>query len=232
MTMRPNNSRRQRRLGLTGLLVLCCLVGAMVVMPNKGYAATSASDNFDRANGPLGPNWTNLTDGALTISNQMAMGTNANGNSGDVRTAETYANDQYSQITVTSTALTGSQWIGPMVRAQNAGSRPVRGHLLLEQRQPRPHAVQAHQRQLDPAGLDLRQRRPGRRHHPHPDRGRHHPDLRPKRGDPYHRQRHQPDLRVARHHGQRGRHRRQLDRRQRGGQLLHRRQPLRRCRAR
>ncbi len=52
----------------------------------------------------------------------MAMGTNANGNSGDVRTAETYTNDQYSQITVTSTALTGSQWIGPMVRAQNAGS--------------------------------------------------------------------------------------------------------------
>ncbi len=82
----------------------------------------AASDNFARANGPLGPNWTNLTDGGLTISNQMAMGTNASGNSGDIRTAETYTNDQYSQITVTSTALTGSQWIGPMVRAQNAGS--------------------------------------------------------------------------------------------------------------
>ena len=50
------------------------------------------------------------------------MGTNGGGNSGDIRTAESYANDQYSQITVTATPLTGGQWIGPMVRAQNAGA--------------------------------------------------------------------------------------------------------------
>src|SRR5262249_52410709 len=57
----------------------------------------------------------------LSISNQMVLGTNAKGNSGDIRTAETYANDQYSQVTVTSTALTGTQWIGPAVRAQSGG---------------------------------------------------------------------------------------------------------------
>ena len=35
--------------------------------------------------------------------------------------AETYASDQYSQVEVTSTQLTGGQWIGPAVRVQNGG---------------------------------------------------------------------------------------------------------------
>ena len=35
--------------------------------------------------------------------------------------AETYTGDQYSQVEVTSTQLTGGQWIGPAVRAQNGG---------------------------------------------------------------------------------------------------------------
>ena len=49
------------------------------------------------------------------------VGTIAGGNSGDIRTAETYPSDQYSQVQVTSTPLTGNQWIGPVVRAQNGG---------------------------------------------------------------------------------------------------------------
>ena len=40
---------------------------------------------------------------------------------GDIRAAESYGSDQYSQIEVTSTQLTGGQWIGPTVRSQNSG---------------------------------------------------------------------------------------------------------------
>jgi hypothetical protein len=83
--------------------------------------ATSASDDFDRANGSLGPNWTDMADGGLTISNDAVEGTNSGGNSGDIRTAENYGSDQFSQVEVTSTPLTGTQWIGPAVRAQDGG---------------------------------------------------------------------------------------------------------------
>jgi hypothetical protein len=104
------------------LLMVAALVVPTLVAASSAYAATSASDNFARPNGSLGPNWTALSDGALAISNQMVIGTNAGGNSGDIRTAETYTSDQYSTIQVTSTPLTGSEWIGPMVRTQGTGS--------------------------------------------------------------------------------------------------------------
>ncbi len=69
----------------------------------------------------LGSGWTAVSDGGLAISNGVVVGTNAGGVSGDIRTGESYGSDQYSQVLVTSTALTGGQWIGPAVRAQNGG---------------------------------------------------------------------------------------------------------------
>jgi hypothetical protein len=56
----------------------------------------------------------------MAIASQQVTGT-AGVVSGDIRTAETYPGDQYSEIEVTSTQLTGSQWIGPAVRLQNGG---------------------------------------------------------------------------------------------------------------
>ena len=82
--------------------------------------AGSVSDNFNRANGSLGANWTDMTDGGLAISSQVVVGTKG-AYSGDIRTGETYASDQSSQIEVTSTQLSGGQWIGAGVRAQNGG---------------------------------------------------------------------------------------------------------------
>ena len=61
-----------------------------------------------------------MTDGGLAISSQVVIGTKA-AYSGDIRTGETYSSDQSSQIEVTSTQLSGGQWIGPAVRAQNGG---------------------------------------------------------------------------------------------------------------
>ena len=84
-------------------------------------SASSGSDNFNRANGPLGPDWTDMSDGGLAISSQAVTGTSATGITGDMRTAENYSSDQFSQVEVTSTQLTGGQWIGPAVRTQSGG---------------------------------------------------------------------------------------------------------------
>ncbi len=84
--------------------------------------SNAVTDNFARANGGLRPNWTAMSDGPLVISSDTVVGTNSGGNSGDIRTAETYNSNQYSSVQVTSTPLTGSQWVGPMVRAQGTGT--------------------------------------------------------------------------------------------------------------
>jgi hypothetical protein len=97
---------------VTSVTVTCTTSG--------GSGPLTASDDFNRANGALGSNWTAMADGAMTISSQMVAGGNS-GQSGDTRTAETYTSDQYSQIQVTSTQLTGSQWIGAVARSQNSG---------------------------------------------------------------------------------------------------------------
>ena len=80
----------------------------------------SATDDFNRADGGLGPNWTAMSDGAMAISSQAVIGT-VGTTTGEIRTGETYPGDQYSQVEVTSTQLTGGQWIGPAVRVQNGG---------------------------------------------------------------------------------------------------------------
>jgi hypothetical protein len=82
---------------------------------------TSGSDDFNRADGSLGANWTPIVDGALTISSQVAAGTAAAGTTGDTWSAASFGSDQFSQIETTSTQLTGGQWIGAAVRAQNGG---------------------------------------------------------------------------------------------------------------
>jgi hypothetical protein len=97
---------------VTSVAVTCATSGGSGTLP--------AADDFNRANGALGSNWTTMSDGALTISSQAVAGGNS-GQSGDTRTAETYTSNQYSQVQVTATQLTGGQWIGPAVRSQNSG---------------------------------------------------------------------------------------------------------------
>ena len=92
----------------------------LLAMPQRAFAAT-VSDNFNRANGSLGANWTDMSVGGLAISNDAVVGTHASGNSGDIYTGESFGSDQYSQIQLTSTQLSGGQWVGPAVRAQNGG---------------------------------------------------------------------------------------------------------------
>ena len=81
---------------------------------------TSGSDDFNRADGGLGASWAAMSDGGLSIVSQRVVGA-AGTYAGDIRVAESYGSDQYSQIGVTSAQLSGGQWIGPSVRSQNGG---------------------------------------------------------------------------------------------------------------
>ena len=121
----------------TRTLILGALVLSLFVLaiPQRALAATSVTDNFNRANGTLGASWTDMSDGGLAISSQVVAGTKT-GTSGDIRTAETYTSDQSSQIEVTATQISGGQWIGPAVRAQNGGQNLYLGIYFWNSGQP------------------------------------------------------------------------------------------------
>ena len=107
-----------RSLALLG--VFCLPVVLPAGLPQEASAATHAADNFDRANSnSLGANWSAIRDGGLSISSHAVTG--RVGLAGDIWTAGAFTSDQYSQIEVTSKRLTGGQWIGAAVRAQNGG---------------------------------------------------------------------------------------------------------------
>ena len=107
------------------MAVICLLLVFIPVLPQKASAATQASDDFNRAAGSLGTNWTGIHDGGLSISSHAVTG--RSGLAGDIWTAGTFTSDQYSQIEVTSTHLTGDQWIGAAVRVQNGGQDAYAG---------------------------------------------------------------------------------------------------------
>jgi len=109
------------RSGALSLLAVCCLLFiSLLVLPPSASAAT-ASDDFNRADGGLGADWTDVSDSGLAITSQEVAGTAAAGVSGDIRSAESYPSDQYSQVELTSSQPSGGGWIGPMVRAQDGG---------------------------------------------------------------------------------------------------------------
>jgi hypothetical protein len=116
-------TRRTSRLLLLAVVFLAFVTSFSVLLtPQSASAATTASDNFNRANGSLGADWTDMTVGGLAISNDAVVGTGT-GNSGDLYRGATFGSDQFSQIEVTSTRISGGQWVGPEVRAQNGGQR-------------------------------------------------------------------------------------------------------------
>ncbi len=103
-----------------GALVLAALMVPLFAGQQRAFAVGSVTDNFNRANGTLGAGWTDMSDGGMAISSQAVVGSNA-AYSGDIRAGESYVSNQSSQIQVTATQLSGGQWIGAAVRAQNSG---------------------------------------------------------------------------------------------------------------
>lgn len=74
-----------------------------------------ASDDFNRADGGLGANWTTMASGLTISSNQVV----SSGSPAEVfRSAEAFADDQFSQVKVVSGA--GNAWLVLHVRVQDA----------------------------------------------------------------------------------------------------------------
>jgi hypothetical protein len=107
------------------LMAICLLVLIPVlrhkasVTPHDASVTAPATDDFNRAAGGLGPQWTGISDGGLSIRSHAVTG--RTGLTGDIWAAGTFTSSQYSQIEVTSTQLTGGEWIGTAVRAQHRG---------------------------------------------------------------------------------------------------------------
>ena len=121
LTMLSSRLRTVRLLSVRALVLGALLTSLLLLaMPQRAFAAT-VSDDFNRANGSLGADWTDMSAGGLAISNDAVVGTNETGNSGDIYTGEAFGSDQFSQIELTSTQLSGGQWVGPAVRAQDGG---------------------------------------------------------------------------------------------------------------
>ena len=122
-----NSSTSKIPWSLRMLLIFSFLLVPQLAFPHSASAAaTPASDNFNRADGALGANWTAISDGAMAISSQAVIGT-AGATTGDIWTATTFASDQYSQIQVTSTPLSGGQWVAAAVRVQGSGQNAYAG---------------------------------------------------------------------------------------------------------
>ena len=92
-------------------------VGGTVPTPTP--TPRPAADDFNRADGGLGPNWADLPEGGVAIASGKVVGTHPGSSSGSYWVGASYDNDQYSEITVTSSTL--SAWIGASVRNQGNG---------------------------------------------------------------------------------------------------------------
>ena len=115
---------------LGSLAIVGIVLVLLPVFSHKASVGTSATaDDFNRADGSLGPGWTGMSGGRLAISSGAVLGTStgASGVAGDMRTSHAFTSDQYSQVQVSATQLTGSQWIGPAVRAQGDGKNAYVG---------------------------------------------------------------------------------------------------------
>ena len=115
----PNVAKRSKLRAASALRALALVAVIPLILSVQAASATASSDDFNRADGSLGAGWSAVSDGALSIASQAVVGTSAT--AGGIRTAETYGSDQSSQVQLTSTQLSGGQWVGPAVRARNGG---------------------------------------------------------------------------------------------------------------
>src|SRR5262245_60748753 len=122
MRAQTSQTTYRRRFAVPSVLLVIILLPSLLIAatPSPASAVTTPVDAFNRAQGPLGPNWTAMTDGAMAISAQAVLGTGSS-YSGAIRAGELYSANQSSQIQITAPQLTGNQLIGAAVRAGNGG---------------------------------------------------------------------------------------------------------------
>ena len=106
---------------LVTLVVSCLLAGSVSVLVPQEASAATVSDNFNRANGPLGANWTTVTGTAAPaiVSNTLRAGTASRVNSA-YWSASTFGNDQFAQASLPNSSA--SQY-GPGIAVRLSSSQ-------------------------------------------------------------------------------------------------------------
>ena len=106
---------------LVTLVVSCLLAGSVSVLVPQEASAATVSDNFNRANGPLGSNWTTVagTAAPAIVSNTLRAGTASKVNSA-YWSASTFGNDQFAQASLPNSSA--SQY-GPGIAVRLSSSK-------------------------------------------------------------------------------------------------------------
>lgn len=91
-------------------------------LDNTSGGGGGPSDDFNRADGTLGANWTTVTGAtAFGIVSNKAVPTNLSNDCAAVWNADTAPNDQFSQAVLTSTGSSAGNGPGVIVRGSAAG---------------------------------------------------------------------------------------------------------------
>ena len=111
MTTTHGRARKGAGLRLVIFVVFCLLSGLLTMLHIQGASATTVSDNFDRADGGLGSNWTTVSGTAAPkiVSNNLRVGT-ANAVNSAYWSASTFGSDQFAQASLPNSS--GAQY-GP-----------------------------------------------------------------------------------------------------------------------
>ena len=106
---------------LVAFTVFCLLVGLLTTLHAQEASATTVSDNFNRANGPLGSNWTTVsgTGAPQIVSNALRVRT-AGALSSAYWSASTFGSDQFAQANLPGSS--GTQY-GPGIAVRLSSSK-------------------------------------------------------------------------------------------------------------
>ena len=106
---------------LVAFAVFCLLAGLLTILHAQEASATTVSDNFDRANGALGSNWTTVsgTGAPQIVSNTLRVRT-AGALSSAYWSASTFSSDQFAQASLPNSS--GTQY-GPGIAVRLSGSK-------------------------------------------------------------------------------------------------------------
>ena len=113
--------RKGASLRLVTFVVFCLLAGLLTMFRMQGASATTVSDNFDRADGSLGANWTTVSGTAapMIVSNNLRVGTASAVNSA-YWSASTFGGDQFAQASLPNSS--GTQY-GPGIAVRLSSTK-------------------------------------------------------------------------------------------------------------
>ena len=117
----PGRVKKSVRLRLVVLVVFSLLVGTVSIVLPQEASATTVSDNFNRADGGLGGNWTTVAGTAAPeiVSNTLRAGTGGALNSA-YWSASTFGADQFAQASLPNSS--GTQY-GPGIAVRLSGTK-------------------------------------------------------------------------------------------------------------